>query len=351
MRWIVGLFALLATPAFATNLVCAVSSPTAMTTSTPKVEAAPCAPSEPLNSGAPSPLPAALADLPFAKHVASKGAHVSSFGPVHGLSMIAAKSGDQFMIFEVTPDGAAGVSGVPIDLTLAQLQSISGGNITDLGVKHDLHGYYVRSGPQFQVFYATPDSNGLIPGVMWDASGTDITRQQVAQIPGAVPTVEVGSGVDQPASPAQALPLLETERYGTIGPAMAPKVFMFIDPQCIYSIRTFQELQPYAQAGRLQLAIVPLSVLDYEDNGQSTRSALALLSDAPERIVAAWQSGNESNAPNTEAHALLQKNMQIAQALGLKGTPMLWWRTPDGSAAHLDGVPMDVQQFIVGLRS
>jgi hypothetical protein len=53
MRWIVGLFALLATPAFATNLVCAVSSPTAMTTSTPKVEAAPCAPSEPLNSGGP----------------------------------------------------------------------------------------------------------------------------------------------------------------------------------------------------------------------------------------------------------------------------------------------------------
>ncbi len=76
MRWIVGLFALLATPAFAANPVCAVSSPTAMTTSSPKVEAAPSAPSEPLNSGAPSPLPAALAGLPFAKHVASKGVRI-----------------------------------------------------------------------------------------------------------------------------------------------------------------------------------------------------------------------------------------------------------------------------------
>lgn len=351
MRWIVGLFALLAMPAFAANPVCAVSGPTAMTTSTPKVEAPPSALPALPNNGPPAPLPAALADLPFAKHVASKGAQVTSFGSAHGLSMIAAKSGDQFMIFEVTPDGAAGVSGVPIDLTLAQLRSIAGGNITDVGVEHGLQGYFVRSGPQFQVFYATPDSNGLIPGVMWDASGTDITRRQVAQIPGAVPTVEVGSAADRPASSAQALPLLETARYGTIGPATAPKVFMFIDPQCIYSIRTFEELQPYAQAGRLQLAVVPLSVLDYEDNGQSTRSALALLSDAPERIVAAWQSGSESNAPNTEARALLQKNMQIAQALGLKGTPMLWWRTPDGSAAHLDGVPTDVQQFIAGLRS
>lgn len=353
MRWTLGLLALLATPAYAANPVCALSGSAAMASSgsIPKTAAEPSPASPLVNKGARTALPTGVADLPFAKHVASAGADVASFGPVHGLSMIAAKSGDQFMIFEVTPDGQAGVSGVPIDLTLAQLQSAAGGNITAVGPEHGLQGYFVRSGPQFQVFYETPDGKGLIPGVMWDASGKDITRQQVSEIPGAIPTVEVGAAGGQQVASAQTLPLLEKATYGTIGPSTAPKVYMLIDPQCIYSIRTFQELQPYAEAGRLQLAIIPLSVLDYEDNGQSTRSALALLSDAPNQIVSAWQSGNEGNGPSPGAQALLQRNMQIAQAIGLKGTPMLWWQSRDGSAAHFDGVPTNVPQFIAGLGS
>ena len=353
MRWTLVFFALLATPAFAANPHCALPGPTAMKGggSSPNIPTVWSATPAPADKAPGFALPASLADLPFARHVASAGAEVTSLGAVHGLHMIAAQHGDQFMLFEVTPDGDAAVSGVPIDLSLAQLRSVAGGDITDIGEEHGLHGYFVRSGAHFQVFYATPDGSGLIPGVMWDASGKDVTRQQVSKIPGAIPTVEVGS-VDRQQVPAgQALSLLEKATYGTIGPASAPKVYLLIDPQCIYSIRTFEELQPYAQAGRLQLAVIPLSVLDYEDNGQSTRSALALLSDAPDRIVPAWQSGNESNTPSADAQALLERNMQIAEAVALKGTPMLWWRSPDGSAAHLDGVPTNVPQFIASLGS
>ena len=353
MRWTIGFFALLATPAFAANPVCALPGPTAMTTGGPPPRTVSVSVSAPAPAGKASgtTLPSALAAVPFAEHVASAGATVTNLSAVHGLPMIAAKSGNQFMIFEVTPDGKAGVSGVPIDLSLAALRSVAGDDITDVGVEHGLHGYFVRSGQQFQVFYATPDGKGLIPGVMWDASGHDVTRQQVSKIPGAIPTVEVGAIDRKQAASEQALPLLEKATYGTIGPSSAPKVYMFIDPQCIYSIRAFQELQPYTAAGRVQLAVIPLSVLDYEDNGQSTRSALALLSDTPGQIVSAWQSGSVSNAPGPNAQTLLRKNMGIARAVGLKGTPMLWWQTPNGSAAHLDGVPTNVAQFIAGLGS
>ncbi len=353
MRWTLGLFALLATPAFAANPVCALPGPTAMPGNGSPSRIAPASIWAPRPDGKASgtTLPSVLAAVPFAEHVASAGATVTDLSAVHGLPMIAAKSGDQFMLFEVTPDGEAGVSGVTIDLSLAQLQSVAGGNITDIGVEHELHGYFVRSGQQFQVFYATPDGKGLIPGVMWDASGHDVTRQQVSEIPGAIPTVEVGAADSRRVASGQTLPLLEKATYGTIGPSSAPKVYMFIDPQCIYSIRTFQELRPYAEAGRLQLAVIPLSVLDYEDNGQSTRNALALLSDTPGQIVPAWQSGSVNNAPGPEASALLRKNMEIAQAVGLRGTPMLWWQSPDGSVAHLDGVPTNVQQFIAALGS
>jgi hypothetical protein len=353
MRWISGLFALLATPAFAANPQCALSGATPMIgdAASPQMPAAATVTSAPADTGPIATLPASLAGLPFVKHVASAGASVTEVADVYGLHMIAARSDDQFMLFVVAPDGGAAVSGVPIDLTLAQLRSVAAGGITDIGESHGLHGYFVRSGAHFQVFYATPDGSSLIPGVMWDAAGKDLTRQQVSAIPGAIPTVEVGAVGNQQVAAEQTLPLLDKATYGTIGPASAPKVYMFVDPQCIYSIRTFQELQPFAEAGRLQLAVIPLSVLDYEDRGQSTRSALALLSDSPGRIVAAWQSGSENNTPNADAQGLLAKNMQIAQALGLKGTPMLWWRKSNGSAAHLDGVPTNVSQFVAGLGS
>jgi hypothetical protein len=35
----------------------------------------------------------------------------------------------------------------------------------------------------------------------------------------------------------------------------------------------------------------------------------------------------------------------------LKGTPMLWWRKPDGSEAHLNGMPANVAQFVADLGS
>jgi len=225
-----------------------------------------------------APIPAALAELPFAKHVAAAGSTITDLGPSHGLHAFAARNGDQFMLFEVAPDGQAAVSGAPIEIMPAQIQTIAAGNVTDLGLQHGLRGYFVRSGAQFQVFYATPDQQRLVPGVMWDASGKDLTRAQVAAIPGAIPTVEVGSGLTgtQAAAETPALPLMRKASYGTIGPASAPHLFMLIDPQCIYSIRSFQMLQSYVASGRLQLSVIPLSVLDYEDHGQSTKSALSL---------------------------------------------------------------------------
>jgi len=255
------------------------------------------------------------------------------------------------MLFEVTPDGQAGVSGLPIDLSLAQLQAVAAGDITDVGKAHGLQGYFVRSGQQFQVFYGTPDGSGLIPGVMWDAAGKDVTRQQVAQIPGAIPTIDVAGAGGQLGGEDQTIPLLQKATYGTVGSSAAPKVFMLMDPQCIYSIRAYQVLQPYVQAGELQIAIIPLSVLDYEDRGQSTRSALALLSDPPDQIAAAWQAGGETNTPDPAAEARLANNMAIAHAVGLKGTPMFWWQKADGSAAHLDGLPTDAASFVAALGS
>src|SRR6516225_5356290 len=179
---------------------------------------------EPLTIAAPHLPPDALASIPFVQHVSSAGALMTDLGEAHGIRAVAARSGDQFMLFEVTPDGQAAVSGAIVELTPTQLQTIANGNITDLSVEHGLPGFFVRSGPQFQVFYMTPDKERLIPGVMWDAAGKNITRKQIADLPGAVPTVVVGSGdkIGRPGSATDlvtALALLQKPFSGTIGPA------------------------------------------------------------------------------------------------------------------------------------
>jgi len=301
-------------------------------------------------AGAPGPLPEPLASLPFVRHVAAAGATVSDLGETHGMHAFAARSGTRFMVFEVAPDGEAGVAGAMVALTPAQLWAIASGNISNLGVEHGLAGFFVRSGPQFQVFYATPDNQRLIPGVMWDASGKDVTRRQVAAVPGAVPTVVVGGAGSHAQGSMEpdiaALALLRKAYFGTIGRASAPELFELIDPQCIYSVRALQMLEPYVASGRVRVAVVPLAVLDPEDRGQSTHSALALLSKPADQLVASWRAEDMDAAPRPEAAERLRANMAIAQAIGLKGTPTFIWRKADGTEGRIDGMPMDIGTLV-----
>jgi protein-disulfide isomerase len=190
---------------------------------------------------------------------------------------------------------------------------------------------------------------------MWDAAGKNITRKQIADIPGAVATVVVGGGETGQSSSTEglvaALPLLQKAFFGTIGPASAPHLFMLVDPQCIYSVRAFQMLQPYVAAGRLQVSVIPLSVLDQEDQGQSTRSALALLSKPADELVSAWRAGSVNDTPSPEAAERLRANMAIAQAIGLKGTPTFIWRKPGGAEGRMDGIPMSMDALVSSIGS
>jgi hypothetical protein len=356
MRPLIVLTALVWSPTLAAAPpLCTLPAPGAIPIADNSAEGPAKASQLPTSTDIPRPLPDALASTPFVQHVTAAGAAVMDLGESHGVRAIAARSGDQFMLFQVAPDGQAAVSGATVELTPAQLEAIASGNITDLGAQHGLQGFLVRSGPQFQVFYATPDHERLIPGVLWDAAGKDLTRQQVAQIPGAIPTVVVG-GADpgqsgSTAAGVAALALVEKASFGTIGQASAPRLFMLIDPQCVYSVRALQMLHPYVANGRLQVAVIPLSVLDHEDQGQSTRSALALLSKPGDQLVSAWQAGSVYDAPSPAAAERLRANMAIAQAIGLKGTPTFIWRRLDGTEGRIDGIPASIDALVSSVGS
>ena len=281
-------------------------------------------------------------------------------GDYHGMRRVVARTGEQFMLLSATPDGQAVVAGLMSDLSAADLSQIAGGSLTELGMLHGLRGLLVKSGTQFQVFYATSDGQRVIPGVMWDAAGKNLTREQVAPVAGIVPTVTIGpaanaspensttAGVAAPQA-ASALSVVQATSFGTIGNPSAPRLWMFIDPLCSFSVRAMQQLQPFVASGRVQLAVIPLAVIDHETNGRSTTNALAMLSRPVDQMVTAWSRGDLSGTPIPEATARLQANMAAAQAVRLEGTPTLIWRKADGSEGRSDGVPGDLNAVLASM--
>ena len=292
--------------------------------------------------------------VPVLKHISETGAKIFDLGTSHGLRGVLARLGEEFMLLEVAPDGQAVVAGLQSELSVSELLSIAGSQVTELGSAHGLRGIFVRDGAAFQVFYATPDGDRLIPGVMWDAAGKNVTREQVAPIAGTLPTVVVGNNDE--AARAQlaggtrsALDLVKDTSFGVTGPASAPRLWMFVDPLCSYSVKALQEIQPFVASGRVQVAVIPVSVLDYEDNGKSTPSALALLSKSADEMITAWAHGDFKGPAGTEAEGRLRVNMAASEAIGLRGTPTVIWRKADGSQGRIDGLPEDWNAVIASM--
>jgi thiol:disulfide interchange protein DsbG len=95
--------------------------------------------------------------------------------------------------------------------------------------------------------------------------------------------------------------------------------------------------------------VIPLSVLDYEDQGRSTPAAEVMVSEPREQMVAAWTGSRLTGAPSPAAAALLQRNMAAAAAIRLRGTPTFIWRKADGSAGRSDGLPNDLNAVIASI--
>ena len=297
-------------------------------------------------------------EVPVLRHIASAGATLTDLGASHGLRTVVARHGGEFMIFQVASDGQAAVAGLMTDLSVDQLKAVSGSALTELDAQHGLRSFFLRNGSRFQVFYATPDDQRVVPGVMWDAAGQDVTRKAIASIPGAIPTVTVGEA----AANARVMPAIATSpsaspvsltdtAYGTSGKPSAPELWVFVDPQCSFSIRAMQALQPYVDAGRVRLHLIPLSILDGEDNGLSTEHALDLVSTPPDQMLAAWEAGQYVAGAASEAAPKLATNMAAAAASQVRGTPTFFWRKPDGGQGRLDGVPNNMGALVAALGS
>ena len=311
----------------------------------------------------PTPPPAAAGPVvpPALAFLRAAGNQITEIGSSHGLRSVVARNGAPFMFFHVVPDGSAVVAGLVSELTPAQLLAAAGSQARELGMTHGLRTIFVDVGPQYQVFYVTPDGERVIPGGMWDALGHNVTADQVKPIQGAIATLEVGPGSEgipidrapqlagKPAAAASAVTLVERAASGTFGDPSAPKLYMFVDPMCSFSVRAMQQLKPLVDAKRLQVAVIPVAILDHEDGGRSTTSSLAMLSLPPNLMVQAWATGKVDGPAAPDAQAKLAGNRAASEQLALRGTPTLIWRKIDGSDGRADGLPADLNALVASM--
>jgi thiol:disulfide interchange protein DsbG len=275
--------------------------------------------------------------------------------------------------------GADRIARIP---ALRRLAS-QGAQLFDLGVEHGLQTVFARNGSTFQVYFVAPDGQAAVGGVMWDSSGKNLTRPKVELIDGVVPTVTIGSAstvpvptqaaisanLALPVAPVNALAAVEQTAFGTTGATAAPRLYMLVDPLCSFSVRAMDELAPYVTAGKIEVALIPISILDYEDRGQSTPAAQVLLTVSADTMVEAWRkqtsrppvkaelaaralldrTDSALPAPGPEATGSLARNMAAAQALNLRGTPTFVWRKADGSAGLQEGMPANIDTFVASL--
>jgi len=273
-------------------------------------------------------------------HLKVAGSSLDWQTPAYGWAVGVLRQTDQVMLFMTPQDHRYVIGGTIIPVPYARLREMMGHRATDLKPVLGVPGMFVTEGDHFRIVYASPDGRAAMTGTLWDAAGKNITRQQIRFIPGAVPNVTL-SGPQMPGTASL--------YAGEIGSPHAPEVMMFIDPRCMYSMRALSALQPAVDAGRIRLKVIPLSLLDYEDQGASTLYARAMVSQPAGSMVQAWSSGSldrSLSSPAPDAAARLEANMVAARDVSVRGTPTFFWKHGDGTVGRLDGVPTDIAGFI-----
>ncbi|GAB3588837.1 thioredoxin domain-containing protein [Acetobacter peroxydans] len=243
----------------------------------------------------------------------------------------------------------------------------TGATVYEIGsraMNHGLQGVYAVNGDIFRVFYLTPDGQALIGGVLWEKDGHNVTRDTIAPIKGAIPTVTITGAKPGATPPGQTRP----EANATLSPELAkrvhrasvglvgqdgpPRLTMVIDPLCPWSIRALGQLEPFVARRDIQLVLLPIAINDHENGHASTPAATALLSVVPYEMEPAWRKIIDlhhvaDDMPRTDVAALhLQQNMDVAHAIGVRGTPTLIWRDKAGVSHVTEGLPGDVERLV-----
>lgn len=260
-----------------------------------------------------------------------------------------------------------------------------GAQIRYLGNDLGMNGWVTMKAGQEQYFYATPDGQAILSGILFNAKGDAITLQQINalrknegepldRLAGYVPTTdkkEVAAAVtDTSANPLpdfkDPATLLKTAvkskgeqlyegavsaNWVALGNKEAPTIYTFIDPECPHCHDLIQDIRKsgFLENGSLQLRLIPVGVLS---EASLKEAAYLLASPTPQQDLYSHLDGNskalmvDSNA-NTQG---VERNMKLMQDWNLEVTPFSVYKAKNGKVKILQGRPDNLKKIITELR-
>lgn len=183
----------------------------------------------------------------------------------------------------------------------------------------------VAVGPQKAIVWIV-GGQAVVVGDVWDAQGHDLTHAMAIRM-GLLPRPLA------PAAVAQAVAHSKTFVLGSKG----PEVTVFMDPNCIFCHRLYEQAVPLLAQGRLRLRVVLVGFLKPSSLG---RAAAILMAPDPQRALASDEQGFNvtteeggiappSNIP-ARMRAAVDANTKLLAASGAVATPTLLFRNQAG---------------------
>lgn len=257
----------------------------------------------------------------------------------------------------------------PLPDTLQTLAA-KGAQIRYLGREKGLDGWITIQNGQEQYFYATPDREAIIMGLLFDKTGKMITVRQVQNLQkGNDPTIESLILGDTSAPKSDSLAKLqeqlskeakipESEKFFTaieksnwiaLGSENAPAIYAFLDPQCPHCHALMKDIRKdFIDAGQLQVRMIPVGFRD------ETKAQAAILLAAPnaQELWYKHLDGDEKALPvstDTNKQAV-EANLLIMQAWKLDATPIIVYRSAKGDVKIVRGRPKNISDIMNDLR-
>lgn len=242
-----------------------------------------------------------------------------------------------------------------------------GAQIRYLGREKNLDGWVAIHQGQEQYFYATPDREALIMGLLFDKAGKLVTIRQVQNLQkGNEPTLESLATTEAPdvdaiaeiqkqlkeqtnLSPSQKLfTAIENSNWLAFGDEKAPVVYAFLDPQCPHCHAFMKDIRKtYLDAGQIQLRMIPVGF--HED----TKAQAAFLLAAPD-YKERWYKhldGDEKALPidkNVNKQAV-EANLALMAEWKFDATPMIVYKSAKGDIKIVRGRPKNPTEILTDL--
>ena len=243
--------------------------------------------------------------------------------------------------------------------SLMELLRASGAELRTLGRRGALDGWMVA--PPGKAPYALyVDGTGhAVMGLLFAPDGSELTRAQVAAVPGGralLAGVTVARGLDAPARPAASgvsraggdPPAERAPLAGVLEAALAvegfdlgqvgPRVAVFADPTCLPSRGAVARLARRALDGEIRLRVVPVGV-----RGGDAEALAGAVVASPDRARAWFEAGREGRLPEAsqEGAAGAAMNRRLFERTGSAFVPLTLMHDAGGGAASAVGLDFE----------